>query len=250
MRPFDILGAAKAAIDEMFFGKTAGARALPLQHGPHQPAVGPGVANPGVNDDLLAGRTRDLHVVGRAEAAIGHLHDPRIVIRRGRTRLLRLLAVAALFFALLALLLDLGQRRLRRFDARTAFPRGTLLGGPGALIADIRARVDLTLEVFHHRLSLCQMLVQCRLAPERGGSRAGPDPHPVLRQRLQIDEASLRQRRQMLAEQPVQQIGATDPEVCQQVIVHRHPAAQPTIGIMALAQPLQRPRAAHTLAGG
>src|SRR5438874_12734834 len=51
VRPFDILGAAKAAIDEMFFGKTAGARALPLQHGPHQPAVGPGVANPGVNDD-------------------------------------------------------------------------------------------------------------------------------------------------------------------------------------------------------
>jgi hypothetical protein len=94
------------------------------------------------------------------------------------------------------------------------------------------------------------MPVECRLAPERGGPRAGPDPHPILRQRLQIDEAGLRQRRQMLAEQPVQQIGATDPEIRQHVIVHRHSAAQPAIGVVALAQPLQGARAADTLTGG
>src|SRR6185437_4719024 len=210
MRPFDVLRAAKAAIDEMVFGQTARARALPLQHGTHQAAVGPGVANPGVNDDLLAGRTRYLHVVSWAEAAVGHLHDPCIGVRRGCARLLRLLAIAALFFALLALLLDLGQRRLRRFHARAALPRGSLLGRPGALIAGVRACIDLALEIFHRCLSLGQMPVECRLAPERGGSSAGPDPHPILRQRLQIDETSLRQRRQMLAEQPVQQIGATD----------------------------------------
>src|ERR1700737_1573254 len=64
MRPFDVLRAAKAAIDEMVFGQTARARALPLQHRTHQAAVGPGVANLGVNNDLLAGRTRHLHVVG------------------------------------------------------------------------------------------------------------------------------------------------------------------------------------------
>jgi len=52
----------------------------------------------------------------------------------------------------------------------------------------------------------------------------------------------------MLTEQPVQQIGATDPEVRQHVIVHRYPAAQPAISIVALAQSLQRSRAADALA--
>src|SRR3954465_197211 len=35
MRPFDIIGAAKAAVREIAFGWTARARALPLQHGTH-----------------------------------------------------------------------------------------------------------------------------------------------------------------------------------------------------------------------
>ena len=203
-----------------------------------------------VNHDLFAGRARHLHIVSRAEAAVGHLHDPCIGVGRGRARLLRLLAVAALFFALLALLLDLGERRLRRLHARAALARGSLLGRLDALVAGVRVRIDLALEVLHHRLGHGQMPIECRLAPERGGSRAGPDPHAVLRQRLQIDQPGLRQRRQMLAEQPVEQIGATDPEVRQRVIVHRYPAAQPAIDIVALAQPLQRARAADTLAGG
>src|SRR4029077_18243607 len=128
MRPFDVLRAAKAAIDEMAFGQTARARALPLQHGPHQAAIGSGVAYLDISDELLAGRTRHLHVVGRAEAAVGHLHDPCIGVRRGGARLLRLLAIAALFFALLALLLDFGERRLRRFHPLVALTRRPLLG--------------------------------------------------------------------------------------------------------------------------
>src|SRR5258708_10580707 len=250
MRALDVLCAAKAAAHEMAFGQAARTRALPLQHGTHQATIGPGVAYIDVNDELLAGRTRHLHIITRTEAAVGHLHHPCIGVRRGGARLLRLLAVAALFFALLALLLDLGKRRLRRLHVRPALTRGPLFGRLDALIAATRARVDLALEVSHRRLSQGQMPLECRLAPERGGSRAGPDPHPILRQRLQIDEARLRQRRQVLAEQPVQQIGATDPEVCQHVMVHRYPAAQPTIGIVAVAQPLQSARAADPLAGG
>ena len=42
----------------------------------------------------------------------------------------------------------------------------------------------------------------------------------------------------------------TDPEVRQRVVVHRHSATQPTIGVMALAQSFQGPCAADTLAGG
>src|SRR5260370_3538310 len=149
----------------------------------------------------LSGRTKDLdalamrpldvlstakatidEMVFGAEAAIGHLHHPCIGVRRGRARLPRLLAVAALFLALLSLLFDLGERRLRRFHARAALTRRSPLGRPDALIAAIGARIDLALEVFHHRLSQCQIPVERRLAPERGGPGAGTDPHPVLRQ--------------------------------------------------------------------
>src|SRR5665213_3430997 len=180
VRPFDVLCAAKATVREIAFGQTARPDALPLQHGPHQATIGPGVAYLDVGDELLAGRTCHLHVIGWAEAAVGHLHDPCIGVRRGGARLLRLLAIAALFFALLALPLDLGQRRLRRFHMLAGLPRGPLPGSPGALIAGVRACVDLALEVFHHCLSQGQMLIECRLAPERGGSRAGPDPHAIL----------------------------------------------------------------------
>src|SRR5271154_3169888 len=55
MRPLDVLCAAKAAVYEMAFGQTARARALPLQHGPHQATIGPAVAYLDVNDELLAG---------------------------------------------------------------------------------------------------------------------------------------------------------------------------------------------------
>jgi hypothetical protein len=54
----------------------------------------------------------------------------------------------------------------------------------------------------------------------------------------------------MLGEQPVEQIGAADPKVRQRVIVHRHPTAEPAIGIVAVAQPFQSARAADALAGG
>src|SRR5271155_2819632 len=66
MRPFDVLGAAKAAVCEIAFGQTARARALPLQHGTHQAAIGPDVGNVEPGHDLLAGRTRHLHVVSGA----------------------------------------------------------------------------------------------------------------------------------------------------------------------------------------
>ena len=148
-----------------------------------------------------------------------------------------------------ALLLDLGERRLRRFHACVTLTRGPLFGGLNALIARIRTRIDLPLEAFHYCLSLCQMPIERRLAPERGGSRTGPDPHAILRQRLEIDETGLCQRRQMFTEQPVEQVGATDPEVRQRVVVHRHSATQPTIGVMARAQSFQGACAADTLAG-
>ncbi len=94
------------------------------------------------------------------------------------------------------------------------------------------------------------MPIECRCAPERGRARARPHPHAILRQRIEINQAGLGQRRQMLGEQPVEQIAATNPEVRQRVIVHRHATTQPAIDIMAVAQPLQDARAADAVAGG
>src|ERR1700733_12224336 len=67
MRPLDIFCAAKAAVEKMTLRQTSGTRALPLQHRLHQAAIGPDIADFGVNDDLLAGHARHLHVVGRVE---------------------------------------------------------------------------------------------------------------------------------------------------------------------------------------
>jgi hypothetical protein len=121
------------------------------------------------------------------------------------------------------------------FTKFAALARRPLLGGLDALVAGIRSRVDLTLEFLHHRLRRHQMPIQRRLAPERGCPRTGPYPHPVLRQRAEIDEFGLGQRRQVLGEQPVEQIGTADPKVAQRVMVYRHASAQPAIGIMAVA---------------
>jgi hypothetical protein len=92
--------------------------------------------------------------------------------------------------------------------------------------------------------------IERRLAPERGSARIRPYPHAVLRQCIEIDETSLGQRRKMLAQQPVEQIGAADPEICQRVMVHGHATAQPAIGIMAVAQAIKGAGAADPLAGG
>jgi hypothetical protein len=96
-------------------------------------------------------------------------------------------------------------------------------------------RVDLPLEFPHQGLRLPQMPLERRLAPERTGPGIRTDPHPVLGQPIQIDDPSLGQCRQMLAQQPVEQISTPHPEVAQRVMVHRHAATEPAIGIVALA---------------
>ena len=248
--PFDVLGAVEAAVGEMACRKMAEALAQPLQHRAHETAIGAGVGDLDRRHDLLAGRACHLHVVGRAEAAVGHLHHPRIGVRGGGARLLLGFAVVVLFGALLALLLDLGERALRRFEPLGAFARRPLLGRPDALVTGIRLGVHLALERLDHLLGRRQMPIQRRRAAKRRRAGAGAHPHPVLRQGVEIDQARLGQRRHMLSQQPIKQIGAIDPEVRQRVIVHRHPAAQPAIHVVARAQPLQRPRAANALAGG
>jgi hypothetical protein len=64
----------------------------------------------------------------------------------------------------------------------------------------------------------------------------------IHRNLVQIDQAGRRQARHALRKDAVQQIPVRPAEVAQAVVVHRNTAAQPAIGCMAPAQPLQRPR--------
>ena len=250
MRPLDVLGAAKSAVDEIAFRKLTIARSPVLRHRPHQTAIRAVVPNLDRGDDRLARRAQHLHVIGGAEAGIGHLHHPRLRVRGGGAWLFRLLAVAALVIKVLALTLDLGKRRLCGLHARAALARRPLLGSPDALIAGRGIGIRLVLELFHHRLRQCQLPVERRLAPERASAGICPYPHSVLRQRLEIDKAGLGQRRKMLAEQPVEQIGATHPKVRQRMIVHRYAATEPAIDVIRGALPRQGPGAADPIAGG
>src|SRR5208337_4310480 len=112
MCPLDVAGVAKPAIDDVTLREAARVVVQLLQHRLHEAAIRAVIADIDGDDDLRAGRTRHLHVIGRAEAGVGHLHHARISVRGGGARLLRLLAIAAFFFEFLALALDLGKRRL------------------------------------------------------------------------------------------------------------------------------------------
>src|SRR5712691_4234653 len=110
MRPLDVVSGGEPAVGEMACRKVASAHVRAFQHRPHEAAVGAGVANLDRHHDLLAGGARHLHVVSRSEAAVGHLHHPRVWIGRGGTRLLLWFArLAARLFALPALRLDLAE---------------------------------------------------------------------------------------------------------------------------------------------
>src|SRR3974390_370427 len=175
MRPLDVFGTGKATIAERAFGGTAIPIAPSLQRRSHQAAIGAGIANPDIDHNRFAGCARDLDIVSRAESAIGHLHDPRVCVGGRGARLLRLLAVAALLGALLTLFFDLAMRRLRRLEPVAALARGTLLSGFHALVAGIRVRIDLLLELLEDGLGDGKLLIKRRLAAERGRPGICPD---------------------------------------------------------------------------
>ncbi|KKZ85463.1 hypothetical protein RPHASCH2410_PA01690 (plasmid) [Rhizobium phaseoli Ch24-10] len=146
--------------------------------------------------------------------------------------------------------LDLVKSDLGCSDPLTTLARRSFPGRFDTPIAGIRTRINLVLELIHNRLGNRKMPIKLRLAAERGGPRARPDPHAILRQTVESDEAGIGKRRQMLGQQPVEQIGATNPKIRKRVIVHRDTAAQPAIDVVAPAQPFQSPRAADTVAAG
>ena len=67
----------------------------PIGLWPTRPLVGySGSITAITHDDLVLARGGQLHVEGRPEAAVGHLHHPRVGIGGARARVFRLVAVA------------------------------------------------------------------------------------------------------------------------------------------------------------
>src|SRR6516165_7441567 len=128
--------------------------------------------------------------------------------------------VAAFVFELLALVLDLSESRLRGLHALISLASCSLVSSSDAPIAGIRAGLDLVFEFLDYRLGGRQMPVKRLQAPERACPGVRPDPHAILRQRLERDHASVGQRRQMLTQQPIEHTGASDPEIRQSVVIH------------------------------
>ena len=175
-----------------------------LQAWPQQAAIRAGGQRVHVDHELLAGGADHLHVDGRSEAAIGHLHHPRLRIGGGGARLFRLFALlAGRLLALLALGFHLVQGVQRRRDALGAFARRAFLGCAHALVAGIGVLVDLALEPLHQIARHRKMLFELATAAERGRPRARAHPHPILRQRAHIDHPDRTQGRYVLRQQPV-----------------------------------------------
>src|SRR6516165_9384295 len=90
-------------------------------------------------------------------------------------------------FELLALVLDLSESRLRGLHALISLASCSLVSSSDAPIAGIRAGLDLVFEFLDYRLGGRQMPVKRLLAPERACPGVRPDPHAILRQRLELD---------------------------------------------------------------
>src|SRR6266481_4470867 len=86
-----------------------------------------------------------------------------------------------------------------------------------------------------------------RRAGKRALARARPDLGTVERNLVEIDHALGNQRRHALAQQTVEDLDMTGAEVGKPVVVHAHPASEPTIGNVAFHQTVEFTRRTHAL---
>ena len=84
--------------------------------------------------------------------------------------------------------------------------------------------------------SVLHQLFQGLAPPEAGSTRMGPHAHAVVGHAVHADQALRQQTRHAAGELPVQPLRVLDPEVPQRVVVDSHPAAQPAVGVVAVAQ--------------
>ncbi len=79
------------------------------------------------------------------------------------------------------------------------------------------------------RLGLAESFFQGRFTPKGSRPSAGPHPHPILGDLLQIHQPGCQHMPQQFRQQAVQGFGMLHPKIAQGMVVHAHPAAQPDI---------------------
>ena len=237
MGPFDIGRRGEPAVGEMAPGQPAEALAELVQVRPDQAAVRAVAARCHPDHDRRRRDTDHLAIPRRTEAAVGHLQDPHLGVGGRDARLLLLLGLLPIVFSRRSRCASTSRSLASAASTRSTRSRGPLARRADAMIAGRRIVVDLALELLDHSARLRQMLLQPGTAAVRSCPGAGVHPHAVLRQLAEIDQAAGRQRRHILGQQPVEKLAVADPEVAQRVVVQRHPAGEPAVGIMAFAQP-------------
>jgi len=180
-----------------------------------------------------------LHLERRPEAAVAHLHRPRIGIGGACARIFGPVPVA-----------PLGRLHLRqllqcRTDALFALLGRPLARGLGLAAGCSRVGRGALLDVAHEFASFGKVLLQAGFAPERRRASIGAHPHAVLRHALQADRARTGQRRHVGRQHLVHQRLVARAKVVERVVVHRHPAADPAIRVVLAHQPGNLPPAAY-----
>src|SRR5712692_8480356 len=172
--PFDVVGCRKPAIGEMADRQAIEALADLLQHRLHEATVRANGGRLDPDHDRRARDGDDLHVPGRAEAAVSHLDGPYLRVGRRSARFLLLLGLLAVrLHASLTLRFHLAQGLDRGFHTLDTLPRRAFPRSTDALIAGGRVVVDLALELLHHLVRASQMFLQRLTAAERSRPRAG-----------------------------------------------------------------------------
>ena len=97
------------------------------------------------------------------------------------------------------------------------------------------------------RLGILERPLQAPPASVARGARRGAHPDPVVGHPLQGQLAAREERREGLLEEPLEERRLGHPEVGEGVVVDAHPAAQPAVGVVLLAQAREGACRAHPL---
>ena len=124
---------------------------------------------------------------------------------------------------------------------------GALARRAHAAGAGTRVVAHLELERLNLGLGVLHQLLQGLAAPEAGRARMGTHAHAVVGHPVHADQPLRQQSCHAAGELAVQPLRVLDPEVAQRVVVDTHPAAQPAVGIVAVAQPVEFACRAHAV---
>jgi hypothetical protein len=107
--------------------------------------------------------------------------------------------------------------------------------------------LQFSLQSFHLFASHRQMFLQGLLAMKRVRPGTGTDPHAVLGDSVQSDQALVHQAGHAVGEHLIQQFRVLHSKIRETVVVDRHAAADPAVSHVIFTEPVQRSGAAFTL---